>query len=152
MKKISVYVDTSVFGGVFDDGFKEASSLFFKQVKEGSFEILISPLVQNEISFAPERVQNFYNKIFPFAKIIDISDEALKLRDLYLSAKIVSTKYSNDALHVALATTFGCPMIISWNFRHIVHFEKITLYNIINVSKGYKEISIYSPQEVISYE
>lgn len=152
MKRIRTYVDTSVFGGVFDDGFKEASFLFFKQVQEGLFEVLISPLVQSEISMAPQQVQNFYQTVFPVAKIIDISEEALSLRDSYLSAKIVSRKYSNDALHVALATVFGCPLIVSWNFKHIVHFEKITLYNKINISKGYKEISIYSPLEVIRYE
>ncbi|MCX6149701.1 MAG: hypothetical protein NTX22_04155 [Ignavibacteriales bacterium] len=83
---------------------------------------------------------------------MDISDEALKLRDAYLNAKIISKKYSNDALHVALATISGCSIIVSWNFKHIVHFEKIALYNAINISEGYQQISIYSPLEVISYE
>jgi len=152
MKKIRVYVDTSVFGGVFDEVFRKASSIFFAQVKLNSFEVVISPTVQNEISLAPQQVQNYYAELLPSAKIIDISDEALKLRDSYLSAKIISKKYSNDALHVALATVSGCSLIVSWNFKHIVHFDKIALYNAINISEGYQQISIYSPLEVISYE
>ncbi|MDP2210108.1 MAG: hypothetical protein Q8K98_15230, partial [Bacteroidota bacterium] len=102
MKKIRVYVDTSVFGGVFDDEYKKASSIFFKQVKLNLFEIFISPIVSNEISLAPLQVQDYYTDILPHANIIDISDEALELRDSYLNAKIISKKYSNDALHVAL--------------------------------------------------
>jgi hypothetical protein len=46
----------------------------------------------------------------------------------------------------------GCSLIVSWNFRHIVHFEKIPLYNAVNTLKGYSSIAIYSPQEVIKYE
>ncbi len=150
--KIRVYTDTSVFGGVFDDEFKRASTTFFEQVKLNLFEVLISPIVQNEISLAPKQVRDFYKKILPLTEIIEISDDALVLRDSYLKANIVSKKYSNDALHVALATTSGCSLIVSWNFKHIVHYEKIALYNAINISEGYKQISIYSPLEVISYE
>ncbi len=87
---------------------------------------------------APQQVQDFYAEILPLTKIMDISDEALGLRDSYLKANIVSKKYSNDALHVALATASGCSIIVSWNFRHIVHFEKIALYNAINISEGYQ--------------
>lgn len=152
MKRIRVYVDTSVFGGVFDDEFKKASSIFFEQVKLNLFEVFVSPIVRNEISLAPQQVQEFYDKILPLTKIIDISDEALSLRDSYLKSNIVSKKYSNDALHVALATTSRCSIIVSWNFKHIVHFEKVALYNAINISEGYQPIAIYSPLEVISYE
>jgi len=74
------------------------------------------------------------------------------LRDAYLQAKIVTPKYADDALHVALATVAGCTLIVSWNFQHIVHFQKIPLYNAINVLQGYQPIAIYSPREVIHYE
>ncbi len=51
-----------------------------------------------------------------------------------------------------LATVAGCRLIISWNFKHIVHFQKIPLYRAVNALKGYAEINIYSPPEVINYE
>jgi hypothetical protein len=76
----------------------------------------------------------------------------LELRDAYLQAKIVTPKYSDDALHVALATVSGCSLIVSWNFQHIVHFQKIPLYNAMNTLQGYQPIAIFSPREVIRYE
>jgi len=80
-----------------------------------------------------------------------ISNEVLKLRDAYLNARIVSKKFSNDALHVAFATISECSIIVSWNFKHIVNFEKIPLYNAINIINGYKQVAIHSPLEVIKY-
>ena len=50
---------------------------------------------------------------------------------------------------MALATVAGCRIIVSWNFKHIVNFRKISMYNGINRLEGYSEIAIHSPQEVI---
>jgi hypothetical protein len=57
-----------------------------------------------------------------------------------------------DALHVALATVSGCSTIVSWNFRHIVHFQRMAQYNLVNLSRGYPQIGIFSPAEVIEDE
>ena len=37
----------------------------------------------------------------------------------------------------------------SWNFKHIVHFEKIGGYEGVNTLKGYRSPKIYSPKEVV---
>ncbi|MCL6098651.1 MAG: type II toxin-antitoxin system VapC family toxin [Bacteroidetes bacterium] len=150
MKK-RVYVDTSVFGGIFDKEFKNASSVFFDQVRKGKFIIVTSPVVIDEISLAPIEVRKLYKQLNHFIEVIEISNGALELRDAYLNAKIVSKKYSNDALHVAFATISECLIIVSWNFKHIVNFEKIPLYNAINIINGYKQVAIHSPLEVINY-
>ncbi|MGD0517826.1 MAG: hypothetical protein ABSA26_09860, partial [Thermoguttaceae bacterium] len=82
----------------------------------------------------------------------DINEEILRLRDAYISAGIVGEKWADDAGHVASATVLEADLIVSWNFRHIVHFDKIRLYNAINKLYGYHEIDIRSPAEVIDYE
>jgi predicted nucleic acid-binding protein len=147
-----VYVDTSVFGGVFDDEFRRASQDFFDQIKLGQFALVTSAVVQEELVPAPQEVKDFFDTLLPYADIVQVSEPALKLRQAYLNAEIVSAKYSNDALHVALATVAGCVVIVSWNFRHIVHADKIPLYNAINILQGYNQIAIYSPWEVMKYE
>jgi ActR/RegA family two-component response regulator len=79
-------------------------------------------------------------------------DFDVALVDINMDAGIVTPKSAADALHVALTTVAGYRLIISWNFKHIVHFQKIPLYRAVNVVKGYSEINIYSPLEVINYE
>ena len=34
---------------------------------------------------------------------------------------------------------------------HVVHFDKIRQFNAVNLEKGYRTISIYSPREVTTY-
>jgi len=152
MENIRTYVDTSVFGGVFDVEFKTPSKIFFDQIKSGQFKLVISAVVREEIEPAPKNIKDFFEKMLPYAEIINISENALKLRNAYLHANIVTSQYSDDALHVALASTSGCSLIVSWNFKHIVHYEKIPLYNAVNMINGYNQISIHSPLEVIKYE
>jgi len=42
-------------------------------------------------------------------------------------------------------------LMVSWNFKHIVHFEKIQRFNAVNIEMGYKPILIYSLREVTTY-
>ena len=149
---IRVYADTSVFGGLFDEEFKVTSQIFFDQVKNGVFALVTSAIVQDEIALAPPEVMNVFDEMLKVCDVADVSEHALSLRDAYLHSRIVSQKYSDDALHVAVATVSGCTLIVSWNFRHIVHFQKIPLYNAVNAIQGYPQIAIFSPLEVISYE
>jgi len=109
-------------------------------------------LVQEEIGPAPPDVQRLFADMLRFMEVAEINQSALDLRAAYVEAGIVAPKWAEDALHVAIATAASCTMIVSWNFKHIVHYEKIPLYNAINILKGRAPISIFSPREVIVYE
>jgi hypothetical protein len=152
IKAIKVYADTSVYGGVFDDLFSEASGSFFEQVRAGRFQLVVSPLVRNELMKAPEHVWRFFIELAPVPEVVEVTPEAAQLRQAYMDAAIVGSKSMADALHVSLATVSDCRLIVSWNFKHIVHFQKIPLYNAINMANGYGLIGIHTPQEVIVHE
>ena len=49
-------------------------------------------------------------------------------------------------------TVGACAMIASWNFRHIVHYEKMEKYNAVNTLQGFGHIAIHSPLEIVDYE
>jgi hypothetical protein len=42
-------------------------------------------------------------------------------------------------------------ILVSWNFKHIVHFDKIRQFNVVNLKMGFKAIAIHSPREVTHY-
>jgi predicted nucleic acid-binding protein len=111
-----------------------------------------SPVVARELAEAPPEVREFSQPIADAGEEALITNEALRLHQAYLEAGIVGERQSDDALHVALATAAGCAVIVSWNFRHIVHLEKVPLYNAVNAMNGYNPLAIYSPLEVIEYE
>jgi hypothetical protein len=60
----------------------------------------------------------------------------------------VSQKSRVDAQHIATATINRVDVLVSWNFKHIVHYEKIRHFNAVNLELGFKPLQIYSPREV----
>lgn len=152
MKCVRTYADTSVFGGVFDEEFKVASRAFFDLVKRGRFELVVSDLCRLEIEQAPSQVKGHFDGLLAYMHLAPVDERVLDLRDAYLSAGVVGLRSLDDAAHVAAATVADVELIVSWNFRHIVHFEKIRLYNAVNVLEGYRSLEIRSPLEVLEYE
>ncbi len=134
---IRAYADTSVYGGVFDREFSAASRTFFAQARAGYFKRVVSAAVSDELARAPVAVRKFFNAARSGADEVFVSQKALDLQERYMQAGIVGVKWQTDALHVALATVAQCRLIVSWNFKHIVRFDKIGLYNAVNAMHGY---------------
>lgn len=141
-----------MFGGVLDEEFALASRTFFNQARQGRFQLVSSTLVRDEIASVPGKARTFFDKMFEFMEMSEIRADAIDLQVAYLEEGIVGESSVADALHVAMATVLECRIIVSWNFKHIVHFPKIPLYNAINATHGYAQIAIHAPQEVLSYE
>jgi hypothetical protein len=152
MNPIRVYADTSVFGGPFDAEFASPSKMFFDQVRMGRFQLVTSPMVEDEIELAPSPVRDHFLEVRSISEIAAITPAASSLSLAYLSAGVAGPASESDAIHVAIATVAVCTLIGSWNFRHIVHFDKIARYNAVNTIQGYGSLAIHSPAEVVSYE
>ena len=150
-KPLRVYADTSVFGGCFDDEFKAESVRFFDEVRQGQFVVVVSNVTLDELELAPDPVRGVLAGLPPGqVEIVSTSPESDGLRKAYLEAAVVGPASSNDAAHIAVATVSGADMVVSWNFKHIVHFEKIGGYEGVNSLRGYRSPRIYSPREVVT--
>lgn len=151
--KQRIYIDTSVFGGHFDDEFKEHTIPLFERIKEGEFIILFSVVTQEELENAPEKVKDLVKGLsLNLTEFIETTDEVVELATEYINEKVVGETSYADCLHIALATISRADFLISWNFKHIVNMERINGYNSINIKKGYKQLEIRSPREFEKYE
>ena len=99
-----------------------------------------------------KHIQEFFHHFVSYAQVVPVDNAALELQQKYLDAGIVTQKSTEDALHVAIASVSNCDLIVSWNFKHIVHFDKIPKYNAVNTLNGYGQLGIFSPLEVIQYD
>jgi predicted nucleic acid-binding protein len=146
---IRAYVDTSVFGGVFDDEFAEASRSFFLRVDKGEITVLVGRTTEAELARAPERVAELLGLIAQSnLERIGTTPEMLALCEAYLQSGVVARKWQGDAMQVATATVSRADVLVSWNFRHIVRFDRMRAFNAVNFAKGYPYLSISSPAEV----
>jgi len=148
-----IYIDTSVFGGHFDEEFKDHTIPLFDRIKSGEFMVLYSTVTQDELENAPEQVKELVQSLrADLTEFIETTDEAVDLAIEYITAKVVGQTSFADCLHIALATINRADFLVSWNFKHIVNIERIRGYNSINIKNGYKQLEIRSPREFEKYE
>ncbi len=144
-----IYVDTSVFGGCYDPEFEIWSNRIIDFFIKGKYKAVISEVSVFELKYAPSEIRRVLSKI-PKSnlEIVRLTDEAVQLSNLYIKEKIVTEKSLADTQHIAIATVQQVDLLISWNFKHIVNFDKIRLYNAVNLKYGYKILEIRNPRDL----
>jgi hypothetical protein len=80
---------------------------------------------------------------------IAITQECESLQQEYLRMRVVGPASADDAMHIAVATVMEVDLVVSWNFKHIVHFDKIAGFEAVNTLNQYRSPRIYSPKEVV---
>ncbi|MBS1514247.1 MAG: PIN domain-containing protein [Bacteroidetes bacterium] len=150
MKTLRVYLDTSVIGGCFDEEFEDASNKLIEEIRLGLKIGVVSEIFLKELEGAPIQVKELFDSLKDYVEILVWTDEVDKLSKEYLNNKVVTLKYYGDAMHISYATVYNVDVLVSWNFKHIVNYDKILRFNSINLANGYKNLQIYTPMEVIS--
>jgi len=152
-RKLRIYADTSVFGGCHDEEFREDSLRFIEHVSRGRIVLLVSEIVLRELENAPRDVLKVLEGLAPgLVERFPLTRETQELRDAYLKERILSRKWSDDAMHVAAATVARADAIVSWNFKHIVRLDKMKEYQRVNLQLGYGILTIITPKEVLPHD
>jgi hypothetical protein len=144
------FVDTSVFGGVYEPEFERESNLIFDMVKGGRVVCVYSNAVEDELANAPEKVWEFFEGLpTTYKEIVIVTPEVNNLAQAYIDEKVVGKTSFVDCTHIAAATIYGATMLVSWNFKHIVGINRVRGYNLVNMNRGYRVLNIRSPREVV---
>jgi hypothetical protein len=150
--KQRIYIDTSVVGGYFDDEFKVTTRMLFERLENEEIIFVVSDLLDLELISAPLQVRelltNYSDDKF---QRVELTQEAVKLADMYIDEKVVGITSIEDCRHIALATIHKVDVLASWNFKHIVNLDRIKGYNSVNLRLGYSMIEIRSPQDLVNY-
>ena len=145
-----LYFDTSVFGGIYDDEFNEATNILFEDVKLGRIICVYSDLSITELKNAPEKVRLFFQNLpKEHTEFVEVSAEAFELAQKYLDDNVVGKTSADDCRHIATATLNKVDYLVSWNFKHIVNVFRIKGYNSVNLKNGYIQIEIRSPKDIV---
>lgn len=150
MKVSSLYLDTSVIGGFFDAEWMADTRELWTQARAGKWHLVTSIVTERELENAPENVRQLFRDTLQSAdQLLTVTAEAEDLAEEYLRAAVVSPKYADDALHVAVCSTQRIPYLVSWNFRHLVNVRREAGFNAVNLLQGYPSLSIVNPKELI---
>ncbi len=144
MKKLKVYLDTSIINFLFADDaphFKIITKDFFENfIKPKIYEAFISDVVLDEISRTESEQKKL--KLLEVVKNYELpfdlfNEEAEVLANLYVKEGIIPKKKFDDARHVGLATVKNFDILLSWNFRHLANVNKRNKIRAINEKAGY---------------
>ena len=63
LKRLTLYIDTSVLGGYFDIEFAKESQKLFDNLQESRFDIMYSSITEQELLNAPKQVSDLLEAI-----------------------------------------------------------------------------------------
>ena len=147
----TLYLDTSVVGGYFDEEWKEATQEMFHLADLGLYHFVASVVTATEVMGAPPEVQvHFANTFADPAQLLELNDEAEALAQAYVAAGVVTPKYLDDARHIAIATINALSLVVSWNFKHLANIKREAGFNAVNLLQGYPQIRILTPLQLLN--
>lgn len=114
-----------------------------------SYEGVISVLVLAEILDTPQAEKRLLlEQLVQSLPVLPVEREAEVLADEYVGRSVIPGRYRSDALHVSVAVTNQVPILVSWNFTHLVKLQIRRQINLVNALLGLGQIEIVSPPEL----
>ena len=156
-----IYLETTVFNYYFlRDPTRQvnidATRKLFKEIKAKRWHAFTSAEVVRELRKSKEPLKSKMFNLIKSSQIFLLTQKQLKgylsLTNLYIKRGAIPKSKRADARHIAIATVSKMDILVSWNQRHIVRYKTQEIVRKINISSGFKIISINTPSEVISYE
>jgi len=120
---MKLYLETTIFNYYFDtkrDGHADTVRLF-DAIREGKHEAYMSDYAIYEIGDAPEPKRSQMLALIDEYNItlLPITNESDLFADVYVSEKIIPSRFRLDGAHIAIASLNGLDYVLSYNFQHI---------------------------------
>ena len=154
MRKLSIYVETSVWSHAFAKDAPQqraATEQFLAEAKEGRYDLYISVVVFMEMARAEAkhaaRLRKLVEEFNPV--VLDFDDDMDQLAQNFIERGVVPPSKIEDAQHVAAAVAHEMDVLVSWNYRHLVNVRRKEMFHQVSVMNGYyKPLQIVTPPEV----
>ena len=104
MRTPTLYLDTSVLGGYFDDEWKEPTRELWRQMEAGQWRFQSSTIAFDELTNAPKNVRELCRETFDPGALVALTSEMEQLATQYIENAVLTPKYTDDARHVAACT------------------------------------------------
>ena len=154
MKKLKIYLDTSVISHLLADDVPEKmvdTQELWELLQQDEYEVIISELTFDELMRCNEEKRAEiarYMTLINYAHV-PITTQQNELAQEYLRHKVLSDKNIDDLIHIACSVLNDCDYIISWNFKHFVNIRTISKVNSVNLLLGFREVKIIPPSMML---
>ncbi|MGA8028436.1 MAG: hypothetical protein WB992_14930 [Bryobacteraceae bacterium] len=78
-----------------------------------------------------------------------MTEAILKTAERLVAEGPVPRRAAGDAIHIAVATVYGCEYLLTWNCRHIANAEVQRAARLVVKRQGYELPIICTPEELM---
>lgn len=120
--------------------------------QSGHYQLVTSIAVIEELEQGDypnkEQILSLVNNI----QLLDINMEIHDIVETYIKRKLMPADTRGDALHLALASFYGCDFLLTWNCKHLANANKFTHIRRLNTLLGLYVPALITPVELLSWE
>jgi len=148
--KLRFYLDTSVISVRYDPRSPERRTLteeFFGRTPLSN--LCTSEVALAEIDPTPDADQRrSMLELLGGIEVFPLTEEMKGVGEEYVLAGIFPRRMMRDAYHVAAASVAGVPVLVSWNFKHLVNRRRRAAVLDVNARLDLPALEIIAPPEV----
>jgi transposase-like protein len=114
-----------------------------------AYEAVTSPAVLKELMQHEHPQQAEKVALIQELPMLEINNEVLGIVETYIARKVMPQDAEGDALHLGLASFYGCDVLLTWNCAHLANFNKFAHIRRVNVALGLFVPQLLTPLELM---
>ena len=156
MMKPTIYIETTIpsyYHNVRKDSDLVVLSQWTREWWDKSqheFNLLTSAAVVDELSRGSHPLKTEKLAMLEGLPLLPITKVVTDVAQVYVARKAMPADPKGDALHLALASVYKCDMLLSWNCRHIVNYQKAGHLKQLNSELGLPTPMLLTPLELLN--
>lgn len=155
MPKPRVYVETTIPSFYHDPRTSPAvlarrrwTRLWWAKAAE-RYDLVTSEYVLDELAAGSAAVVGERLALLQSVLTLRSSPEVERVAEIYIRKKLMPSVPRYDALHLALASSYRCDLIVTWNCKHLANPNKAEHVERINKSLGLYVPRLVTPQDLL---
>ena len=113
------------------------------------FELVTSLAVIEELERGNHPLKKEKLAMISSLKQLELTSEIVQTVEAYIEHKLMPNDPQGDALHLALASHCKCDILLSWNCKHIVNYQKAPHLANINRMLGLPVPALLTPFDLL---
>ncbi len=113
------------------------------------FELATSVAVIEELERGEHPLKKEKLALVSALKQLAVTPEILGTVEAYIANKLMPNDPQGDALHLALASHYKCDILLSWNCKHIVNYQKAGHLANVNRMLGLPVPALLTPFDLL---
>jgi len=116
------------------------------------YELVTSFVVYRELLGGKSRHVSARLALLRDLELLDVTPAVRETAQTYASQKLMPAKPLSDAMHLALASHYGCDALVTWNYRHLANATKFDRIRRLNTQLGLPVPELTTPRLLLGVD